>query len=57
MLFEYTSPRRELTMLVVIDTDCIGIVNPAIIWSQPSSYHMITTTMAPQNYIYATAKE
>jgi hypothetical protein len=29
----------ELTMLVVIDTDCIG--------SCKSNYHMITTTMAP----------
>ena len=35
MLFEYTSPRRELTPLVVIGIDCIGIINPAIIWSQP----------------------
>jgi hypothetical protein len=34
----------ELTMLVVIDTDCIG--------SFKSNYRMITTTTAPQIYIY-----
>jgi hypothetical protein len=40
MLYKYTSPWTgfELTTLVVIGTDCIGIFK--------SSYHAITTTMA-----------
>ena len=32
----------ELSMLVVIDTDCIG--------SYKSNYHMITTAMAPKMF-------
>ena len=39
---EYTSP--ELTMLVVMGTDCIG--------SYKSNYHTITTMMAPFIYLY-----
>ena len=38
----------ELTTLVVIDTDCIG--------SFKSNYRTITTTTAPQIYIYITDK-
>jgi hypothetical protein len=34
----------ELTMLLMIGTDCIG--------SKKSNYHMITTTTAPVNVMY-----